>query len=412
MNMKIKVVTTCLLLIISQLVLAQMKDYNYKRRLNIKENKWYSIPLPDDVYGKIAPDFQDIRIFGITNKKDTIEAPYFIKVLDEMITQNNIRFELLNESKNKNGYYFTFKVPVEATINQLKLNFKQQNFDWHLLLEGSEDQEQWFSIVEDYRILSVKNGATDFKFTTVNFPLSNYKYYRIRIKADTKPELLDATLSIYEIESVASRNYLFSSDQIKKEEEGKETTLTVSLPTTIPVADLKICVSDKFDYYRMISISEPDSARTLKGLHYFSTQLASGTLSSLDKNIFKLYDPVLKKIQITIYNQDDQPLHIDSIIVRSHVHELRTRITIPANYFLVYGNKYASKPDYDLSRFTFTMPKEFTCLVLGPETVIEKPHIQKIRPLFENKIWLWTLMVILIIILGVFSFKMMKKSNG
>jgi hypothetical protein len=417
MNMKIRTCITFLLLIASQLLLAQMKDYGYKRALTISENKWYSITLADDVFEKISPDFSDLRIFGITStefkKNDTVEAPYIIKISEGERIQNEIAFKLVNESKNDKGYYFTFETPSKSDVNQLKLNFRQENFDWHLTLEGSPNQQEWFSILDDYRILSIKNEATDFKFTTVNFPASNYKYYRIALKTDVKPSLLNATLLLNEIKGSSFRNHLLLSNQIKEEKKNKQTVLSFSLPSVVPVADLKINVHDKFDYYRTITIEYlNDSIKTQQGWIYNYNTLVSGTLNSLDKNIFKFSSTFLKKIKITIDNQDNQPLHIDSILLRSFVYQLYTRINVPADYYLVYGNKQASKPAYDLDHFTDKIPNELSSLKLGPEIAIEKAEVQKTRALIENKAWLWALMIVLIIVLGVFSFKLMKKSNA
>jgi hypothetical protein len=410
--MKIRIIVTYLLLIVSQVMFSQMHAYKYKRALSIKENNWYSVTLPDEVFDKIDPNLSGIRIFGITNKNGTLEAPYILSNLEDRSTQSNIPFKLLNESKNDKGYFFTFKSPAETDVNQIKLNFSQQNFDWRLTLEGSQNQQEWFSIVEDYRIISIKNETTDFKFTSINFPTSNYTYYRIAIKADIKPVLLNTELSIYKTKKGSYRNYFFLPNQITIEKGNKQTILSISLPSTVPISDLKISVSDKFDYYRNIDFEEVDSVKTPKGWHYSYNIVSSGTLSSLDKNIFKLNCPPLKKIRIQIFNQDNQPLHIDSIVARAVVYELHTRITVPANYYLVYGNERASIPSYDLEHFIFTMPKEFSRLEVGPESAIEKAEVQRIHPLFENKVWLWLLMVILIIVLGIFSFKMMKNSNA
>ncbi len=410
--MSIKIKTTCLLLILSQLIVAQLSNYNYKRALNINENKWYNITLPDQIFDKVDPNLYGLRIFGITNKSDTVEAPYLMQTLTETINQNKLLFKLLNESKNGKGYYFTFEAPAKTDVNQLELDFSQQNFDWKLQLEGSQDQHEWFSIIENYRILSIKNKVTSFKYTTVDFPVSNYKYYRIAIQADVKPELVNATLSIYSKKSGSYRNYLVLADQIKTENHDKETNLSFSLPSTIPVSDIEISVSDKFDYYRNIDITQVDSTKTPNGWHYFSTVITSGALNSLDKNVFKIQWQPLKKIGITIYNQDNEPLHIDSILVRAAIHQLHTRITIPASYYLVYGIDHPVSPNYDLGRFTFTMPKEYSNLELGPEIKIKNQEEKNIHPLFENKMWLWIVMVILIAVLGIFSLKMIKKNTA
>ncbi len=85
---------------------------------------------------------------------------------------------------------------AETPVNEIKVDFKQQNFDWRLNLEGSQNQNEWYSILDHYRILSIKNALTDFKFTTLSLPTAKYKYYRLHFNSEEKPDLAAATLSL------------------------------------------------------------------------------------------------------------------------------------------------------------------------------------------------------------------------
>jgi hypothetical protein len=46
---------------------------------------------------------------------------------------------------------------------------------------------------------------------------------------------------------------------------------------------------------------------------------------------------------------------------------------------------------------------------LGPEQNIAAP-VEKVSALFENKVWLWAIMVVVIATLGFFTLKMMKSN--
>ena len=118
-----------------------------------------------------------------------LKYPYILQQARENQTEKIIPFQLINQSKNENGFYYTFQIPTESTINQINLEFDQQNFDWRVSLEGSQDQNEWFSILQDYRILSIKNDLTEFDFTRLIFPDARFRYYRLLIKTNTNPEL-------------------------------------------------------------------------------------------------------------------------------------------------------------------------------------------------------------------------------
>uniref|UniRef100_UPI00404B3D97 DUF3999 family protein n=2 Tax=Flavobacterium sp. TaxID=239 RepID=UPI00404B3D97 len=401
-----------LLLLFSAHSFGQISDYNYKRELFGIEEPWHKITLPNEVFGKISHDFSDIRIFGLTKNNDTIEAPYVLQLTKEKIVQNEVLFKIINQSKNQKGYYFTFEIPTENAINQMQLSFKQQNFDWLSTLEGSQNLDEWFTISDDYRILSIKNEGADFQFTTLKFPSSKYRYYRLLVQSKSELDLVEAKIVLNEMLDGNFRKYTIQSTEFEEEKQNKQTIIQVALKSKVPVSKLKIYVKDSFDYYRPITIKYlKDSIKTEKGWKYNYSTLTSGTLNSIEKNEFKFESTMLKKLKISIENRDNRPLQIDSLVVEGYVHELVTRFIDPATYFLTYGNNEVSKPFYDINSFTDKIPTSVTQLKIGDEQIIEKSPKEIENPLFQNKNWLWAIMVLIIALLGWFSLKMMKQNK-
>ena len=390
----------------------QTKQYNYKRELTGIKGEWNKIILPDDIFNKISRDFSDIRISSLNEKKDNIEAAYFLQIASENISIKEVVFDLINQSKNSDGYYFTFEIPAENSVNQIKLDFNQKNFDWKLNLEGSQNQQEWFSILEDYRIMSIKNTLANFEFTKVAFPNSKYRFYRLFIKSKIKPELLSAKILLNETNNGSYKKYIAKSTEIVEEKNKKQTLINVELNTPVPVCKLKIYAKNKFDYYRNVTIQElSDSFKTQQGWKYNYSNLISGTINSIENNGFGFNSTILKKLKIIIENQDNEPLQIDSVLVEGYIHELVARFTEPAKYYLTYGNNESTKPEYDIAHFKENIPATLNTLTMGEEVRIEKKPAKTFEPLFKNKLWLWAIMSIIIILLGWFSFKMMKQKS-
>ena len=390
----------------------QTKQYSYKRELTGIKGEWNKIILPDDIFSKISSDFSDIRISGLNEKKENIEAAYFLQIASEHISIKEVVFDLINQSKNSDGYYFTFEIPAENSVNQIKLDFNQKNFDWKLNLEGSQNQQEWFSILEDYRIMSIKNTLANFEFTKVAFPNSKYRFYRLFIKSKIKPELLSAKILLNETNNGSYKKYIAKSTEIIEENNKKQTLINVELNTPVPVCKLKIYTKNKFDYYRTVTIQElSDSFKTQQGWKYNYSNLISGTINSIENNGFGFNSTILKKLKIIIENQDNEPLQIDSVLVEGYIHELVARFTEPAKYYLTYGNNESTKPEYDIAHFKENIPATLNTLTMGEEVRIEKKHAKTFEPLFKNKLWLWAIMSIIIILLGWFSFKMMKQKS-
>jgi len=131
----------------------------------------------------------------------------------------------------------------------------------------------------------------------------------------------------------------------------------------------------------------------------------------MEDNLFRFRHIVTSKLKIIIRNHDNQPLSIDAIAVRGYLHNLVARFTEPGNYALYYGHKTARTPQYDIKRFTGTIPEAPGKLTLGAQQVLDKSHLatKETKPLIENQFWLWLVMGVVILLLGGFTFSMLRK---
>lgn len=388
---------------------AQMQDYQYKREiLGIKET-WHSLILPNEIFGKMRPDFSDIRILGITAKNDTIEAPYLLQNTRETKVEKDIPFQIINSTYNENGYYFTFEMPTVNPTNQIILDVSENNFDWKVKVEGSQNQNEWFTIMDNYRILGIENAQTHYKFTQIAFPTAQYRYFRLCIKANTKPTIIAAKISKQAMNTGTYRHYALKNIKTHLDKKTKETIIEAELPTAVPVSYLKFAVSNTFDYYRPIKIEYlVDSVKTEKGYVYQFQPMGTGTLTSLEKNEIKFENVVCQKLKISIDNADNEPLTIDSVSIKGSPDKIVVRFTQEASYYLVYGNAQAVQAHYDIGVFQDKIPANLTEISLGEEQKIDKQASKTVEPLFKNKLWLWGIMIVIILLLGAFSFKMLK----
>lgn len=406
-----KIPLLCLLLFLSSLSFGQNDNYRYNRKISGIKDQWHQIELPDDIYSKVSPDLSDIRILGLTNKNDSVEVPFILQETRENQSQKNIPFSLINQAKNENGFFYTFQIPVEASINQINLDFKKQNFDWKVTLEGSQDQKEWFSILQDYRILSIKNELTEFDFTKLIFPDARFRYYKLLIKTNTNPELISSQVALNVIRTGTFKKYPVYNFEIKDEKQFKRTIIDITLLLSVPVSRLKLYIKDTVDYYRPISIQySTDSAKTPDGWNYLYGTLQTGTLNSFEKNEFPFESHTCRKIRLVIDNHDNKPLQIDSVKIEGYFHRLIARFDQPASYFLYYGQPKAVRAKYDIHRFSEKIPTNLLPLALGEE-LLSTAAPSGSRALFENKVWLWLLMTLIIVTLGWFSFSMMREKK-
>jgi hypothetical protein len=328
-------------------------------------------------------------------------------------TRDDVSFKIINQTHNATGYYYTFEMPANKAVSQISLEFGRQNFDWRIMVEGSQNQEAWFTIAENYRIVAIKNDLTDYQFTRVNFPETRYKYYRLLVKTSVAPDLKSATVAVVKTTEGLYQQFPVQSFKSTTDKKAKQTIVDVSLPVAAPVSWLKMAVSSTFDYYRPVTIQYvTDSVQTASGWAYSYKTIAHGTLSSLENPAFELPQTIAKSLRIVITNHDNEPLTVGSVEVKGAMHELVCRFTQKADYALVYGDPNMTAPNYDIAGFSDKIPTRPSPLTVGPEQEIAKAvAIQPAAPLFKNKWWLCGIMGIIIVVLGWFSISMIRNHD-
>lgn len=408
---KNKGIVLFLMIFICQFSFGQTTDQYYKRKLNGVSDQWHKIVLPLDTYTKVSEDLSDVRIYGLPQSGDTLEIPYKVQIPETKVVTTELTFHLINSAAKSGGHYFTLEMTDQALVSEILLSFSEQNYDWKIKLEGSQDLKEWFTMLDDYRILSIKNSVTDYQFGKVVFPPSKYQYYRFFVKSKEKPTLLEAkVLASTPLQKAISHRS--SSFKITENKKDKKSEIDIRLSSHAPVSEIAIYGDKRLEFYRPFELKIlRDSSKLVSGTWtYHFGSVMTGTLSSLDENHFLFDNTWTKALKLTVYNHDNAPLKIDSIRVSGPDYQLIGRFddkNIP--YFLVYGDKRLFKPTYDITHFA--TPDSVETLVLGDDEIIKIAAVEPTPPLFENKWWLWVLMITIILILGTFTMKMMKGTS-
>jgi hypothetical protein len=133
---------------------------------------------------------------------------------------------------------------------------------------------------------------------------------------------------------------------------------------------------------------------------------ANGYVTSFKRNQFGFDGKATNEIRLTISNLDNAPLTIDNISADRPVVKLISYLK-PADIVMLYGSDNVNAPVYDLAYFENKIPDSLFVAMPSSQETLVKP-IQKGKALFENEVWLWSIMGIMICGLGFFTIKMMR----
>jgi len=405
-----KYILTAAIFICFQMIgFGQIDKYEYCRPITnmADSSKWQRIDLPVDIYNKLNKNLSDVRIYQILPNNDTLELPYvLVKSMDQ---SRKIDFQLLNQSKRSLGASYTFHLDEKEVINEIYLDLNNSNFDWKIILEGSENQKSWSTILDDYRIVAIDDLSGEYRFTTLVFPESNFEYYRVTLKTNEEVKLDKATLNLENSEQHRYNTLPIASQLIESNTKDKESIINIDLGKMYKVDHIELDINTDGDYYRPIDILvQHDSTLINKKWNYHYRSVYRGTLSSLQASRFNLSASLARKIQIKIKNFDNQALQIGDIRIKSRIQSLYSRISSDTQLFLCYGKSDARSPNYDLKYFKDKIEFNGQSMNLGIETYKPIPK-DSIEPLFTNKWWLWVLLFSLVAGLGWVSLKMLQE---
>lgn len=387
---------------------AQSSNYNYRCKLSGIDSKWHKITLPNSIFSKLNEDLSDLRIYGINEENDTIEVPYILKENTTRYETKSVYAEIINETQVGRRYYYTIENESYDMINTVDLNFFNDNFDWQVRLEGSNNAKNWYTILKNERILGINKGSIDYQHTRLNFSTVNYQYLRLSFRSDIEPELNNISIKQNTKERGILQVYTPKSLKISNNPENKTTVIDINLEETVPVSKISVEVKDKFDYYRPIEIQRLiDSVETPDGWLPYYDDLTEKVLSSIDDNTYNFEYRFANTLQILIYNHDNEELTIGEVTVVGNEIHLLARFNKPAEYYLYYGKKNAQLPYYDITEFENSVPTNLNTLLLEKEENLKDKTIE-VTPGASKPYWLWAIMAIIIVIIGGFTIKMLK----
>lgn len=400
-----------LLILLQSAAFAQMNRYDYKRRLeNITEKNWYEVRLDGETLAKMSLSMEDVRIYRLSNS-DTTEVPYVIESMASTLEKNTLPFDVINKSYDKqNGWqYCTLRQVQRHTVNRIELKFAEKNFDWKVDVEGSFDQKQWLTVAENQRIVRLTNEFVEYQYTTLDFPPSDYTYFRLTLKASPKPVELEQAV-VYKYTKSEGSYYSAPVVDIKTEENRKDriTSAVILLERKFAVNEIRMNFGVSKDFYRrvkayyLVGIIKTTNGE-IENWAYSGDFIAS----SIEPVIYNFPTVQTDKLKLEIINRNDQPLKIDSVKVLGNYFYLKSELEPGADYYLVYGRKDDVSPQYDVVYFKEKIPEKLKNAAVGEEWKMEK-HVELTQPLLMSQGWLWAIMIIVILLIGGYSIHMLK----
>lgn len=394
---------------------AQMTSYDYKRRVKkIEKNNYYSVKISPAIMAKSKSHLSDIRIYD-AGEKDTVEVPYIQEWLGLYTEEFEVPSAMINESySDKCCSYVTFKFEGKESINRIQLKVEEDNFDKSVKLEGSDDNKKWFTIREHLRIVGFTNSDMKVKYTALDFSLSEHTYFRVTLDDLNSDKIKILGASTMDVNTRKPGSYselpiVSRKDSLNKQ--NKTTEIILDLKQNFFISHVILLPKKRKDFFRNVNLYySSGTISSPKGNFENWTLDGTGVLRSDDENKISFFNPQSSKIKIKIFNRDDQPIEIPEIKVFSKDVRLVSILPVSDNLFLLYGKQNDAGGTYDMVHFTDKIPAQMNDAGYGDEMTKEIIAEEK-NPLFKEKMFLWIIMGAIILIIAMFSLRMLKSNN-
>ena len=316
----------------------------------VTKNGLYKMIVPSEIRSGSKDDLSDFRIFDAKNN----EVPYFlIADAPETRVEKFEEFPIVSKlSESKKFTSIEIKNP-RATINGLELLIANSEVTKKYSISGSNDQKQWFGLVNNGILSDLKSEETTSISTEISFPLCAYRF--LKIVFDDSSTLPINVLKIGNAHTSFSKGALqeikVKSCQTTQVPSEKKTLIKIEFDFP-QFMDKLVFDIPKTSLFKRTARIYTDKERTEKHKTVkYQDDIAHFSLVSNQSNAFEIAHTKQEVLFIEIDNQDNPPLEI--LTIKFYQKPLFAIADLKANenYTIKTGYPNLMSPHYDLAYF-------------------------------------------------------------
>ena len=357
--MKTRLITTLILLALTQVIFAETEVWNYEIELETdKTYEYNSLDLNKEVYKHSKFTLGDLRIVDESNGF----VPFFLNTLETMeeVERQEEPMVLLNNYPYKEHQIYDFKslqdeIDTNFKIDTLKVHVDaQQDFFQYVEVWGSHDLEHWTYLKTDelYQVDKTRDYEIDFD-TFVRYPHIRLIHLdvqpHLRFTGLTKVKTIEYSTDLKE--ASLEKNIVFNQT-----EKNKVTEIIIPAYANCRIEELNLLIEGMYNRRAEVYLvdKEGNETRVAQTYIYQSTVNERNVHNVLKWDTYGTYEKVL----IRIYNENDRALSIQGIDLKVKYDTLVFAVEEDHDYRLLMGNANANYPKYDISSFKSEINKE------------------------------------------------------
>jgi hypothetical protein len=379
----------------------------------VTKDGFYEVEIVPALAVYLNGSFGNIRLYDAQHH----EVPYLLR--EESVRYFAGQFtpyEIL-EKKQEEGCCTSLILhnPKQSELNSIQLVIRNAEVTKEATLLGSDDRKQWFALKQHFLLSpSNTNGTSEVKI--VDFPLSNYRYYSLRIADSTSAPLNILNAGYTEDNRVEEAK--FTEVPVQKITTGqksgeKNTYITLRFDTARLVDKLELKMKGAPYFLRHAVLYEPQQRISKKGeTSTYYNRLQEMEVNSHHPTTLEFPALKVKEFLIVIENQDNPPLEVAEAKPYQRRRYLTAYLKSGTTHTLDFGPESLSTPAYDLAFFKDSIPDQPQVIDAGAITVFKQKQPETSPTFFTTKAFIWAAVIGVIAVLGFMSVKLLKETNA
>jgi hypothetical protein len=376
----------------------------------VSQDGYYTVILSPEVVGRSQPGLGDLRLL------DSLEHEVAFVLEEEPPFHDRTwmrTYKLLLNERERKHTIIEMEADSAANVDELQLHIRNAMVHKLARITGSDDRVNWY-MIQDACLSVGEDGGSTSVLRFVDLPLSDYRYYRIRLD-----DSLSAPVQVLDLghsgrarsEGAYSRINGLRYDRI---EDGSTTRIALYGPSPFRADRIHLTIANDGPFARQGSFMVRHMHDVRSRRHTVErTQedvLGSFSLSSHDRGLVQGPSVITDTLWLIIENRNDQPLNIAGVQAFQLEHRLVTRLRTGMRYTLVTGDAKAIAPHYDLEQFRDSLPATLASLDVPAMTAMPKETAH--APLFAPGMnWVWAAIIGLGALIAVSAVRLLRRTE-